>query len=312
MKKIIFSIFIVFILFSVIGVTSVGVEKSDYENIENSLIVETPEVKEELILEKDLSNGLIYSETVEETVEFIPIKDMEEPIFILHAGGVTDKGVTGSNSVEALDKSYENGYKVMEIDFSWTSDKNIVCVHDWGGYYARKFGKWSLTTDEFESARFNTYDFTSLTLDHLAEWMELHPDIVIITDIKENNVEGVKIIAEKYPELIDRFCIQIYDESEYDEVYNLGFKNIIFTLYQLSWLEKIDTKSIVKFAKAHDLVGLTFSYELVELIPNYVDNLAKAGVPLFVHTVNDYHQQIKYLNMGFSGVYTDFGQAQEE
>ena len=34
MKKIIFSIFIVFILFSVIGVTSVGVEKSDYENIE--------------------------------------------------------------------------------------------------------------------------------------------------------------------------------------------------------------------------------------------------------------------------------------
>jgi glycerophosphoryl diester phosphodiesterase len=40
-----------------------------------------------------------------------------------------------------------------------------------------------------------------------------------------------------------------------------------------------------------------------------VKKLKEANIPLFVHTVNDYNSQTKYLNMGITGIYTDFGEA---
>ena len=88
--------------------------------------------------------------------------------------------------------------------------------------------------------RYGTYSFISLTLDHLCEWLKEHNDVVIVTDIKENCVEGVKLISEKYPELKDNFCIQNHDKklleldiplfvhtvNEQEVLFNKGIKSI--------------------------------------------------------------------------------------
>jgi glycerophosphoryl diester phosphodiesterase len=268
-----------------------------------------PPIIEEPIVEEVVSDN-ISDIVVEETiVEEVVLPESIDYSYILHAGGITPNGDIGSNSIEATENSYNKGYRVIEIDFCWTLDGKLACVHDWGGYYGRMYGNRPLTSEEFEEARNSTYGFTSFTLDHLCEWLKEHKDVVIVTDIKENCVKGARMIAEKYPELKDNFCIQMYDKSEYEELSNLGFNKIIWTLYQLSWNEKTDTKSIVSFAKTHKLEGITFAAELVDLVPNYVKKLKEANVPLFVHTVNDYNSQTKYLNMGITGIYTDFGEA---
>ncbi len=250
--------------------------------------------------------------TVDEKIYNIEeVKDVIHSSYILHAGGVTPDGIVGSNSLEAIDNSYKKGYRMLEIDFCWTEDKQLVCVHDWDSYYTKRLGKECITLQEFEEHRYGTYGFTSLTLDHLCEWLKEHRDVIIVTDIKENCVDGAKIIAMKYPKLIDNFCIQMYDKSEYTELYSLGFTKIIWTLYKLSWDEKKNTDDIVNFALVHDLVGITFSAELVDLIPNYIEDLKLAKTSLYVHTVNDYNSQCKYFNMGITGIYTDIGKVNE-
>ena len=224
--------------------------------------------------------------------------------YILHAGGVTPAGTVGSNSLEALDYSYQRGYRVMEMDFFWTTDGQLVCVHDWDTYYAHSLGKEALTLQEFESVN-GSYGFTSMTLDTLAQWMTQHDDVVIVTDIKENCVEGAKLIAERYPQLRDRFYIQIYNTQDYETVSALGFQNIILTVYQMTWAEKADANALAAFANSHALAGITFPIDLVDLIPGYLETLVASGTPVFVHTVNDAETQQMLFDAGVTGVYTD-------
>ena len=231
--------------------------------------------------------------------------------FVRHAGGITPEGITGSNSLEAIEHSYANGYRVMELDFCWTADDHLVCVHDWDAYYT-KIGEDGVYFHEFEEARSSTYGFTSLTLDHLAEWMRGHRDVMIVMDVKERIVESAEQIAEKYPELQDSFCYQIYDEDEYEPIDSLGFQNIILTLYQMSWDEKTDTDAILGFAESHELVGITVSSELIGLIPGYADRLLEGKTPVFVHTVNEPEEQKHLFDLGISGIYTDYGETEPE
>lgn len=132
-----------------------------------------------------------------------------------------------------------------------------------------------------------------------------HDDVVIVTDIKENCAEGAKLIAERYPQLRDRFYIQIYNTQDYEAVSALGFQNIILTVYQMTWAEKADVNALVAFASSHTLAGITFPIDLVDLIPGYLETLVASGTPVFVHTVNDAETQQMLFDAGVAGVYTD-------
>lgn len=250
---------------------------------------------------------ILFAVTAILTVAVIPNNtDCVYYDYILHAGGVTSDGITGSNSLEALEHSYKRGYRTIELDFCFTEDEKLVCVHDFDAYYT-KLREGGIFSDEFEEARCDTYEFTSLTLDHLATWLTKHKDVIIVTDIKERNAAGARLIAENYPELLDNFCFQIYDMRDYAEVHDLGFENIILTLYYMSWNEKMDTDAIVEFAKENKLAGITFDHTLADGVTEYVSKLLAADTPLFVHTVNDRNEQKRFFDMGISGVYTDYG-----
>ena len=226
--------------------------------------------------------------------------------FILHAGGITPDGKLGSNSLEALNCSYEQGYRNIEMDFCWIGDRDLVCIHDWDSYYGNEVAEG--TVKQFDEIRSSRYGFTSMTLDHLAQWLREHPDVRIITDIKEDNEEGTSLIAQRYPDLIGQFIIQIYHYDEYKPVALLGFKNIILTVYQMAWEEKTNQAELEKFISTHRLIGLTFPEVLLDY-PIYGDMIFADKVPLYVHTVNDGELQKKYLDMGISGIYTDIGKA---
>ena len=53
-----------------------------------------------------------------------------QPLMIAHAGGGIN-GINYSNSIEALNHNYAKGFRYFEMDFSWTSDNKLVCLHDW-------------------------------------------------------------------------------------------------------------------------------------------------------------------------------------
>ena len=58
---------------------------------------------------------------------------------IAHAGGGY-RGDTYTNSFEALNENISNGFEYFELDFSFTRDYELVCIHDWSHSFKRSFG----------------------------------------------------------------------------------------------------------------------------------------------------------------------------
>ena len=223
---------------------------------------------------------------------------------VVHACGKYND-YTYTNSYEALVNCYEEGNRVCEIDFNLTRDNRLVLGHE-GGSDAWMVGLD--TTDVLTEAQFLDQKYlgelTTMSLDDLADFMRSHEDFYVVTDIKGqnlNNVEGCAIIAAECPDLLDRFIIQIYHISEYGQVRNLGFMNIIFTLYATGETERT-TDVLLQNLNDCDLLGFTFWDSWAQ--DSFVGPIAPSGTLMFVHTVNGEEQIRSFVDRGLY-VYTD-------
>ena len=236
----------------------------------------------------------------------------EDMQYIIHAAGrltgvdtdENERTYDGSNSLEGLQQCVDAGCEVIEIDFNFTSDGYLACIHDWYTEYADEItNNVPLTLDEFLECKIYR-NFTPVWLGDIVDFLRENEGTYIVTDIKDDNLAGAAAIAEYAPDLKNRFIVQIYDESEYDAIRALGFEYIVYTLYRLEWGPKVDWKALGEFSKTHPLIGFTFSYELCS-VSGYVEGMRKSGTPLYIHTVNGDEEQQKYFDMGITGIYTD-------
>ncbi|SFT96080.1 hypothetical protein, partial [Halomonas saccharevitans] len=235
-------------------------------------------------------------------LEFSNQRNLSSIERVAHAGGGYN-GKTYTNSIEALEYNKEN-YSLFEVDLSWTSDDELVCIHDWGNSFERSFGintESAVSLNEFITLVSGKSDVEKCTLTSLAHWMEKNPGDRIVTDVKERNANALKLIAERYPELKNRFVPQVYQPTEYYMARMLGFDNVIWTLYRF----RGDNESILSHLKNMDLYGLTMPRGKVDA------GLAKQafderGVRSYVHTINSVDEYLKYLNLGASEIYTDW------
>lgn len=218
---------------------------------------------------------------------------------VAHAGGEIG-GLTYTNAREALDLSYENGIRLMEVDFHWTTDDKLVCVHSWDGFINRHFNVEAKRYSYDQFISFNMINgWHQLTPHTLRLWMERHPDAYIITDIKENNIKGLEILSEKYPHIMDRIIPQIYSMDEYEKVKSLGYENIILTLYMI----RNTDDEIVQFAQNNKLFAVTMPEE--KAYTDLPKRLKDIGVYVYAHTINEEGTVKKLKENCVSGFYTD-------
>lgn len=228
------------------------------------------------------------------------------PEYIMHAGGAMNDGRTETNSIEALSASYENGYYWLELDFNQTSDGKWVCLHDWGAFYSVGVtGMKFPDSQTFEEHRKSAYGYESPTLEVLVQWMKKHPKAVIVTDVKENNSDFARYVSDNYPQMKNRFVIQIYNRDEYQVMAESGFERIIYTLYREHPEKRYDTELLESFVgDSEKLIALTYAgyQENAEDI-SAVCNL---DVPVYIHTINDPEDQSYWRELGAFGFYSDF------
>ncbi len=223
------------------------------------------------------------------------------PRLIAHAGGIGNHR-TYTNSLEALDNSVARGFTAIEIDLSWTSDDHLVLIHDWDREFVKLFDRspGRLNVAEFRSIP-SAHGLTHLSLEDLESWLVEHPDILIVTDIKERNIDGLRLLAQEYPEQLYRIVPQIYRPESYPEARALGYERVIFTLYR----SDLSDRQIIDFAVANTLFGVTMSLGRAMEGPLPAE-LAANGVRVFVHTVNDHPTVDRLRTQGVYGVYTDW------
>lgn len=237
--------------------------------------------------------------------EYIYIRNkIKEQKLIVHAGGFLQNELNNfsyTNSKESVMKSIKNGYNFIEIDLQITSDNYIVCTHEWNQIYLNgKPFQGQVTKDEFLQGK-SYNNFTSMSLDDLCEFISKNPSLYFITDTKDNLFSSAKIIKRDCPNYYDHFIIQIYHQSEYEPIYQLGFKNIIYTLYLASRKGK-KSQTIINFVNKSKIIGITHWFQFNK---KFLIDMISAGIPLYIHTVNDLNEMQKYFNSGISAIYTD-------
>lgn len=219
---------------------------------------------------------------------------------IAHGGGVY-QGYETTNSVEALNQAIRNGYKMIELDMELSSDGRIIMLHDWdrtaNHYFGSSFPR-KLSYNQF--LRLSVHGVLEvLTFEKLARILEKNPDIRIVTDTKGDNIALLAEIKESWPDLIDRFLPQIYDYDQWREVHDLGYKDIILTLYAMA---ELNPDQVASFAAEHGIYAVTMPDYLADR--GICKSLSDRGIIVYVHPVSDYETARKYMRRGAYGVYS--------
>jgi len=220
--------------------------------------------------------------------------------FIAHAGGALQKN-TYTNSLEALESNKAH-FDLFEMDLIFTSDNELVCLHDWDVNFERLFSREvtsPLRLEEFR-ALVAGLEITPCDLSSLMDWLSKNPSKYIVTDIKERNLEALEQIAKKYPELMDQIVPQVYQWGEYSQVAELGYDKIIFTLYAL---RNLSIPRLLQNVSQNEYFAVTFPKSIAD---DLGEVLASRGVRTYVHTVNKMQEANALKEKGVWGVYTDF------
>ncbi|WMI81061.1 phosphatidylinositol-specific phospholipase C/glycerophosphodiester phosphodiesterase family protein [Anaerotignum sp. MB30-C6] len=237
----------------------------------------------------------------------------ENPL-IAHALGEVD-GKIETNSKEAFLASWGNGFRALEIDFTYTSDGVLVARHDFeedGTYYRLEQDATEplvMDKDTYQNSKI-IYEQTPITAVDVLGLMAQYPDVYLITDTKETDKETVqkqfgdlKKIAEamEQPQILERIVPQIYHEEMYDWVQEIyPFQEWIYTLYLNN---APDYTQIADFCVTKGIGTVTIHKDRVT--QEVVDTLHGKGIIVYAHTINRYKQFEELLAMGVDGIYTD-------
>lgn len=219
--------------------------------------------------------------------------------------------ITYTNSKDSLEVAYKNGIRVIEVDFLFTNDGELVLNHIWDE-------DGSVSYNEFMHGVIND-KYTPMDLKMLFECMRKYDDLYVVIDTKEELYDNEKEIFDVYEKivneaylydvsLLDRFIVQLYNFKDYkllNKIYN--FNNKIFSVYKFS--EGFDIYSVVYYCLFNDIGSIVIPYEYIN-----DDNISRKeilfiknkGINVFVNTVNDRDIYNELLEYGIDGVYTDF------
>lgn len=227
------------------------------------------------------------------------------PNFIAHAGGTYMK-YTYSNSKEALNNAYDLGYRLIEMDFYKTNEKEVdgryVMLHsdEVAKWYFGSHAYDGLSYDEFLTYNKISY-LTLLTAEDLDQWLSEHQDVFIVGD--KMSLKGYKELGDYYPYLKKALIPQVNSMSMYNAIKSYGYKNIIWTVYSTSYAA--NPKKIVGLSKSIQVVGLTMPYEIVPKLSQADIHAIQKYNKIYVHTINKAQDVEKLKKRGIQGFYTD-------
>lgn len=137
------------------------------------------------------------------------LRPLEEHGFVAHAGGSPaglDQLEPYSNSREAFEVSYQNGFRVFEFDFLVLADGSVVVAHD---YHEAEYGLalsfHDATRADVEGALWRG-KYEIMFAEDIIDLMIEHPTVWIILDSKWGHVEVAKAMVELAPDtgVLDR------------------------------------------------------------------------------------------------------------
>ena len=234
---------------------------------------------------------------------------------IAHAMGGID-GQSYSNSLEAFEENYAEGYRYFEVDFSYTSDGELVLWHDWAINRINRSVQPGYVPSKAEFSSMRIFDrYTPLTLEDLFKLMLQYPDIWIVSDTKETSAA---VVRRQFAEIVStadkmgarsalsRWIVYLYSKGMYDVVESVySFNRYAFALYKTYYRAPSvsQMKDIAAFCEQRDIEWIVMSRKWWK--ESYAPILTQYDVDVALYTVNSAPEAQKYLDQGVKGIITD-------
>lgn len=245
--------------------------------------------------------------------------------YIAHGGGGLD-GKTYSNSLEAMNHSYENGLRVFDIDLDYTTDSVLVCIHGWeenleqtetsmmnsssfvdrNGHTQHHISFHQLDYATFKSRKIYR-SFTPMSAKDVLSYMINHPDVYIATDMKGDVEASYQYLVDRAKEMnadsvLNRIIANVYDYSVYDKIMKIyPFKN---TTARQHHVHPNNYYELAKFCIKNNI-------HVVNMSSCYINDvgaklLMSKGIHIYVAVVDYISDMEKLKSDGFSGACTNW------
>ena len=234
---------------------------------------------------------------------------LKEDTLLAHAMGGIDESVY-TNSLEAFERAYENGFRVYEVDLVVTKEGEVVCSHEYLDENGEVVEYSSFMQEKIEGK------YTPVDLKKLIDLMESYPDIYIMTDIKWDNSMGssnedvitlVTALVEEAnmrqtKDLLDRMIIQIYNPKSYEIMKSIyPFKHYVYTLYHYA---SPIYEEILGFCLENNIPVV--AVEEGRISKDIVEYFKPWNINVLVYTINDEKKAKELREYGVTGIYTDW------
>lgn len=202
-------------------------------------------------------------------------KDVKK--FIAHGGGVID-GYTYTNSLEALNLSYEKGFKMFELDIIKTSDGKYVCAHDWDNWALQTGYKGQLppTHSEFLKHKIRG-KFTPIDMETINKWFLSHKDAILVTDKINEPRDFSNQFVDK-----GRLSMELFSMDAVKEGLTLGLRAVLMSENVLDQIKEDKIGKLKELGIKH----LVMSRNRIEGNIDFFLKLKENGIKVYAFHVN--------------------------
>jgi hypothetical protein len=213
---------------------------------------------------------------------------------VAHAGGAIGNA-TYINGLTALDSSYANGFRRMELDFERTSDGVLVCGHDWNGFNGKP-----PDLAGFLTAR-TAMKYPPCTIEELVGWFRAHPDTQLISDAK---AEFAFVDTPLQAALGNQLMPEVYAAKDVSTLAAGGRRPFIPALYKLNGLPA-RLGFVAALHGQHEQVSAVAMSQFDAFFGLALWSKAWLGAPVYVYTENTCDTAPVLHALGVDAIYTD-------
>ena len=167
--------------------------------------------------------------------------------FIAHGGGEIN-GISVTDSLEALNFSYNQGFRYLELDILKTSDGHFVASHDWNSWKKNNGYDAILppTLEEFKNVKIYK-KYTPLDMEAINKWFNEHSDAILVTDHMDEPLKFAKKFIDKNRLMMELFSMNSVYNAIKNNLYGMPTWGVVSQIQgnKLEILKKLGVKFIV-------------------------------------------------------------------
>lgn len=219
---------------------------------------------------KNLKNTKLYF--TGKVIEFEPKVDR----YIAHAGGEID-GVKYTNSKDALDYSYEQGFRMFELDIIETSDGQYVAAHDWNHWKkeTQYHGNVPVSLSEFRKYKIRD-KYQAMGLAEINRWFAAHPDAILVTDKVNTPIKFAQQFVDK-----KRLIMELFDLNSVQR----ALQNTIAPIVSEKVMAEIKS-DIVTYLLENEIKYVGLSRRSIDSKKELLQKCRDNGIKVYVYHVN--------------------------